>query len=89
MPANPDYKDLSRIFYEEKVDCLIVGPPLMGVAGVDFDTAWANRAESSYNGVPIRVPGKYGLIRAKQTAGRPQDLLDLQNLQQTDGAEDR
>ena len=54
---------------------------MMGIAGVDFNTAWANRVESSYGGVPIHIISKQDLIQAKKASGRPQDLLDLDRLQ--------
>ena len=57
---------------------------MMSIAGVDFDEAWANRAESTYDGVPIHVIGKADLIRSKQAAARPQDLLDAARLTRTD-----
>lgn len=53
---------------------------IMGVSGVDFDSAYANRVESTYGGVPIHILGKQDLIRSKRAAGRPQDLLDLDRL---------
>ena len=69
MSTNPDYKDLFRIFSEEKVDYLVVG-----AHAVLF------HAEPRYTN---------DLVRAKRAAGRPQDMLDLENLQQTDGVEDQ
>ncbi len=51
-----------------------------GVAGVDFPAAWADRVETTYDGVPIRVMGRDSLIRAKRASGRPQDRLDLRRL---------
>ncbi len=54
---------------------------LMGVAGVDFASAWADRVESSYGGVPIHIMGKQSLIRTKKATGRPQDLLDVDRLE--------
>lgn len=56
---------------------------IMGIACVDFDRAWANRAEYTYGGVPIHVIGKQDLICAKRASGRPQDLLDAENLEKT------
>lgn len=53
---------------------------IMGVAGLEFDEAWADRTESTYAGEPIHILGKGSLIRAKQAAGRPQDLLDAARL---------
>ncbi len=57
---------------------------LMGVSGVDFPSAWADRVASTYGGIPILIMGKSTLIAAKGAAGRPQDLLDLERLQQSD-----
>lgn len=53
---------------------------LMGIEAMEFGAAWPNRNPSSYGGVPIHVIGKADLICAKEKAGRPQDLLDLENL---------
>jgi len=145
MSANPDYKDLFKIFLEEKVEYLIVGAhavifyaeprytkdldiwirpsddnasrtwhalkkfgaPLadltvkdftnqdmvyqigiepnridivMGIKGVEFDTAWQNKVESSYDGIPIYILGRNELINAKKASKRAQDLLDLEKL---------
>jgi len=56
---------------------------IMALAGVGFDTAWANRVESTYGGVPIHVISKTDLVRAKKASGRPQDLLDVDALEKT------
>jgi len=53
---------------------------IMGLSGVDFPSAWTDRVTSSYEGTPIWIMGKKSLILAKQAAGRPQDLLDLERL---------
>ena len=53
---------------------------LMGVSGLDFDSAWETRVCSSYGGVPISILGKENLIKTKEAAGRPQDLLDIERL---------
>ena len=86
MPANPDFKDLFSIFNEEGVEYQIGVEPnridiLMGVSGVDFESAWAERVESTYGGVSIHIMGKNSLIKTKKASGRPQDLLDLEKLQ--------
>ena len=54
---------------------------LMGLEGVAFAEAWANRNDSTYGDIPIHLIGKADLIRAKRAAGRPQDLLDLERLE--------
>ena len=53
---------------------------LTTIPGLDFDAAWPNRVNSAENDFPIHYLGKADLIRAKQTAGRPQDLADLDEL---------
>jgi len=57
---------------------------IMGVAGVAFDEAWADRVESTYGGEPIHIMGKASLIKTKRAVGRKQDLLDVEKLEQTD-----
>lgn len=145
MPANPDFKDLFKLFDDAGVEYLVVGahavvyyteprytkdldiwvnptpanaervyaalqsfgaplkdllpasftdPDLiyqigvapnridivMSIAGVQFAAAWAERVKSAYDGIPIFILGKVSLMRAKQAAARPQDLLDLEKL---------
>jgi len=55
---------------------------MMGIAGVDFETAWEGRLESTYGGVPMHVIGKADLIRSKKACARRQDLLDLEALEE-------
>ncbi|MBN1103196.1 MAG: hypothetical protein JXL84_07270 [Deltaproteobacteria bacterium] len=54
---------------------------LMSIPGVDFQTARRNRVPRSYDGVPFYVVGKADLIHSKRTAGRKQDLLDVERLE--------
>jgi hypothetical protein len=53
---------------------------LTNVSGVDFETAWANRRRASIEKVPTQFIALDDLISAKETAGRPQDKLDLKQL---------
>lgn len=53
---------------------------MMDIPGVNFEAAWENKSESQYGDVPIFILGLDELIKAKQQAGRDQDLLDLKNL---------
>lgn len=46
----------------------------------NFDAAWQNRTTESLEDIPIHYLGKLDLVRSKQTAGRPQDLADLDEL---------
>jgi hypothetical protein len=53
---------------------------LTTIPGLNFNSAWPNRVISEENDFPIHYLGKSDLIIAKQTAGRPQDLADLDEL---------
>ena len=51
----------------------------------DFETGWKSRTTiESGHGFPIHYLGKADLITAKKTAGRPQDLADLDELRRAD-----
>lgn len=49
-----------------------------------FETAWESRSTGTNEGVPIHFLGKTELISAKQSAGRLQDLADIEELRRTD-----
>ena len=53
---------------------------LMSIPGVDFQDAWKRRVEVDFDGLPVSFICREDLISAKQAAGRPQDLIDLQAL---------
>lgn len=53
---------------------------IMGLPGVEFDSAWSKRIKTEYAGVSINVMGKQDLIESKKAAARPQDALDLKRL---------
>jgi hypothetical protein len=48
--------------------------------GVDFETAWASRAQGRFDGVPFNVIGLTELIQNKEAVGRPQDVRDAKLL---------
>ncbi len=50
----------------------------------DFEASWETRSTGSVDGIPIHYLGKADLICAKQTAGRPQDLADLDELRRAE-----
>ncbi len=54
---------------------------LMGIGGVEFEDAWQDKEDSTYDGIPIFIIGKASLIAAKKAAGRPQDLIDIEWLE--------
>lgn len=51
------------------------------LSGIGFEDAWASRVTSSYGDVPVAYIGLQGLLRTKRAAGRPQDLLDADELE--------
>ncbi len=50
------------------------------IDGVTFDRAWENRLATTYGGVPVNYIGKADLIANKESAGRPQDRVDVEYL---------
>ena len=55
---------------------------LTSIEAVVFAEAWERRLESTYSGVGIHVLGFADLTRNKRAVGRPQDLLDVANLEE-------
>jgi hypothetical protein len=56
---------------------------LTGIDGVAFAGAWEHKIEATYGDQPVRVIGLDDLILNKLASGRPQDVLDVQNLRGT------
>ena len=64
-------------------------PPLRidiitGIDGVEFADAWPDRLETVFGGVPASVISRHHLITHKKTAGRLQDLADVEQLEKKD-----
>lgn len=57
---------------------------LMGIPGIGFGTAWERRVEIDFDGLSVPFISREDLITAKQASGRPQDMIDIQNLSWTD-----
>lgn len=53
---------------------------IMGISGMKFSSAWKNRKRITYGGIPAMMIGKRDLIRSKISTGRPQDMLDVEQL---------
>lgn len=53
---------------------------LMGIPGLEFEEAWARRAEFSFDDLKVLFISREDLITAKIASGRPQDLLDVESL---------
>ena len=53
---------------------------VMSIEGVRFADAWRERVATDFDGVPGQVIGRKHLITNKRAVGRPQDLMDVTNL---------
>jgi hypothetical protein len=53
---------------------------LGNISGVRFSSAWEKRRTSRVEGLTIHFIALADLIKNKEAAGRPQDLIDLANL---------
>jgi hypothetical protein len=51
------------------------------IDGVDFESAWRSRAETTYGDQHIWIISRADLIANKRACGRPQDLLDVATLE--------
>jgi predicted nucleotidyltransferase len=56
---------------------------IMGIPGANFEECWQRRNEVDFDGLMISFVSKPDLIAAKLTAGRPQDLIDVDSLSKT------
>ena len=54
---------------------------LQNVSGLEFAPAFGRRVDVEWDGVPVTVIGLDDLIVSKRAAGRPQDLLDAEELE--------
>jgi hypothetical protein len=61
-----------------QIDLLTVIP------GLEFEAAWKNRSTTDEEGFPIHYLGREDTITAKRTAGRLQDLADIEEIQRLD-----
>ena len=60
---------------------------LTRVAGLEFEAAWDNRVEASYGDQKVFVVSRVDLIASKRAAARPQDLVDLSALEESEDNE--
>lgn len=54
---------------------------LMGLKNLSFDECWERRDTALISGIETYFISIDDLIINKQTAGRPQDLIDVENLE--------
>ena len=57
---------------------------LMGIPGLHFEEAWGRRVVVDFDGLPVSFISKQDLISAKRASGRPQDLIDVDLLENSD-----
>ena len=69
----PRFSDFSRLFSAH-----LFSPWIL--EGVRFADAWRERVATDFDGVPGQVIGRKHLITNKRAIGRPQDLMDVTNL---------
>lgn len=58
---------------------------LTGIDGVDFEGAWSRRVVVEIDGLGVPVIGRADLIRNKRATARPQDLADVDALDEPTG----
>jgi hypothetical protein len=61
---------------------------MMSIPGVTFKKAWKNRETVILEGLAISFISRDDLIRAKEVSGRPQDIIDAENLKKAESIED-
>jgi len=53
---------------------------MMSIDGVRLGDAWLKRAVGDFDGITAIFIGRNDLLTAKEAAGRPQDLLDIDSI---------
>lgn len=53
---------------------------LTSISGVDFDSAWRTRVQTTIDDQPVPLIGWSELLQNKRAAGRKKDLADLEKL---------
>ena len=53
---------------------------LTSISGVDFDSAWQARVQTTIGDQPVPLIGWTELVQNKRAAGRQKDLVDLEKL---------
>ncbi len=61
---------------------------LTSIKGVRFVDAWRNRVAANFDGIPAPVISRHDLLTNKRLLGRPQDLVDVSNLLESESAFD-
>ena len=77
---------------ETRINSIISGQHIrldimMSIPGVDFEIAWSRRVEVQLETTVIPFISRADLIKAKEASGRPQDLVDAENLKKAEQAD--
>jgi hypothetical protein len=62
---------------------------LMSITALDFGEAWSHRVEVDFEGIPTFFISRKDLIISKKATGRPQDLIDVELLEQVEEKNDK
>jgi hypothetical protein len=54
---------------------------LTSISGVSSDEAFASKVSAELDGIPVSVLGRDALVRNNRAVGRPQDLVDIDTLE--------
>lgn len=79
--------DLTPDDLNDPIAILQIGVPpgridiIMSIEGVDFAEAWSRRTVFKIGSLPVPTISRNDLITAKRQAGRPQDLADVETLE--------
>lgn len=57
---------------------------LMSIPGVEFEPAWRRRVDVDFDGLLVPFISRADLISAKRASARPQDMIDVHALLQSD-----
>jgi hypothetical protein len=57
---------------------------MMSIPGVQFGAAWERRQEVELAGLAVPFISRPDLIRSKRASGRPQDLIDAEQLEKAE-----
>jgi hypothetical protein len=60
---------------------------LTSIEGVDFADAWSNRVASDFDGITGYVISRKDLVANKRALGRPQDLVEINSLVESEKRE--
>jgi predicted nucleotidyltransferase len=79
---SPDDFSKEGYFYQMGRDPLRIDI-MMSIPGVEFGGAWAKRETVDLDGINVNFISLADLIKAKEAGGRPQDMIDLENLKRS------